>query len=107
MSEEVESTVLPEKLLIDNPSDFRFHAAYMAYAEAFEHTEDPETKKELNQNITALQQEEIDYQTFYGKISQFRQTPESRYGRTRIKTQKKREWRRKSQKRQRNQRHRK
>jgi hypothetical protein len=107
MSEEVESTVLPEKLLIDNPSDFRFHAAYMAYAEAFEHTEDPETKKELNQNITALQQEEIDYQTFYGKISRFRQTPENRYGRTRIKTQKKREWRRKSQKRERNQRHKK
>jgi hypothetical protein len=107
MSEEVESTVLPEKLLIDNPSDFRFHAAYTAYADAFEHTGDPEKRKELNDNITALQQNEIDYQTFYGNISRYRETPEQRYGRTHIKTQKKREWRRKSQKRERNQRHRK
>ena len=26
-----------EKLLIDNPSNFQFHAAYMVYSETFDH----------------------------------------------------------------------
>ena len=33
-----------EKLLIDNPSDFRFHAAYLAYSNIYDKTTNPETK---------------------------------------------------------------
>jgi hypothetical protein len=100
---------IPEKLLIDKPSDFQFHAAYLAYSDTYDKTSNPETKNQLNQNITALQQNQIDYHTFYRNINQFRAEASSnnRYGRAQIKTQKKREWRRKAQKRERNKRHRK
>lgn len=99
----------PEKLLIDNPSDFQFHAAYLTYSDTYDKTANSETKKKLNQNIMALQQNQIDYPTFYRNISQYREeaSPNHRYGRARIKTQKKREWRRKAQKRERNKRHKK
>ncbi len=100
---------IPEKLLIDKPSNFQFHAAYLAYSDTYEKTSNPETKKQLNQNITALQQNQIDYHTFYRSINQFRAeaSSDNHYGRAHIKTQKKREWRRKAQKRERNKRHRK
>ena len=99
----------PEKLLIDNPSDFRFHAAYLTYSDIYDKTANPETKKQLNQNITALQQNQIDYPTFYKNIDQYRigEGSQYSYGRTLIKTQKKREWRIKAQKRERNKRHKK
>lgn len=98
----------PEKLLIDNSSDFQFHAAYLTYSDVFDKTSNPETKKLLNQNITALQQKEIDAQTFYENINQYRGQDSSQfhYGRTLIKGQKKREWRRKTQKHERIERHR-
>ena len=107
-SEDNES-VPPEKLLIDNPSDFQFHAAYLAYADIYDKTTNPETKKQLNQNITALQQNQIDYPTFYRNINQYREEASRNrgYDRASIKTQKKREWRRKAQKRERNKRHKK
>jgi len=99
----------PEKLLIDNPSDFQFHAAYLTYSNIYDKTTNPETKKQLNQNITALQQNQIDYPTFYRNISQYRTEDESQYnrGRTLIKTQRKREWRRKMQRHERIERHKK
>ena len=98
-----------EKLSIDKPSDFQFHAAYLVYSDIYSKTTNPETKKQLNQNIVALQQNQIDYHAFYRNINQFRTEAgsNSRFGRAQIKTQKKREWRRKSQKRERNKRHRK
>ena len=97
----------PEKLLIDNPSNFQFHAAYLTYSNTYDKTTDPENRKQLNQNISALQQNQIDYSTFYRNISQYRTEDGSQhtYGRTLIKTQKKREWRRKSQKHERIERH--
>ena len=99
----------PEKLLIDNLSDFRFHAAYLTYSDIYDKIANPETKKQLNQNIMALQQNQIDYPTFYKNIDQYRIVEGSQYsyGRTFIKTQKKREWRIKTQKRERNKRHKK
>ena len=99
----------PEKLLIDNLSDFRFHAAYLTYSDIYDKTVNPETKKQLNQNIMALQQNQIDYPTFYRNIEQYRtgESPQFSYGRAFIKTQKKREWRKNAQKRERNKRHRK
>jgi hypothetical protein len=109
MTEESNKEVaLPEKLLIDNPSDFRFHAAYLTYSNTYDKTTNPENRKQLNQNITALQQNQIDYQTFYKNIGQYRTDEGSfqhAYGRTLIKTQKKREWHKKMQKRERNKRH--
>ena len=103
-----ESTA-PEKVLIDNLSDFRFHAAYLTYSDIYDKIANPETKKQLNQNIMALQQNQIDYPTFYKNIDQYRIVEGSQYsyGRTFIKTQKKREWRIKTQKRERNKRHKK
>lgn len=97
----------PEKLLIDNPSDFLFHAAYLTYSTTYDKATSAETKKQLNQNITALQKNEIDCATFYRNISQYRTEETQQYhGRTLIKTQKKREWRRKTQKHERIERHR-
>jgi hypothetical protein len=101
-------SVSPEKLLIDNPSDFQFHAAYLAYSSTYDKVSSPEAKKQLNENIMALQQNQIDYPAFYRNIDQYRTEGGSQhgYGRTLIKTQKKREWRRKTQKHERIERHR-
>jgi hypothetical protein len=111
MSEEpnIKESTSPEKLLIDNPSNFQFHAAYLAYSDTFDKVVDPEARNQLNQNITALQQNQIDLTAFYENINQFRgeNAPRHGYGRTLIKTQKKREWRRKTQRHERIMRHRK
>jgi len=112
MSEGVEGgkPVLPEKLLIDDPSNFLFHAAYLTYSEAFDKTVDPEGKKQLNENIVALQGNQIDCPTFYRNISRFRTdsgAAPGAYGRALIKTQRKREWRRQTQKHERIERHKK
>jgi len=98
-----------EKLLIDNPSDFQFHAAYLTYSNTYDKTTSPEIKKQLNQKIRALQQNQIDYSTFYSSISQYRTEEGSlhNYGRAIIKTQRKREWRRKTQRHERIERHKK
>lgn len=105
-SEDIESK-LPEKLLIDIPSDFQFHAAYIAYSEAFEKTESPEIKKQLNECITALQQKQMEYSTFYQTISKYRTEPNQRFHRSSIRTQRKREWRKNAQRRERNKRYKK
>ncbi len=101
--------VSPEKLLIDNPSNFQFHAAYVAYSDSYDRISNSEARKRLNENILALQQGQIDFQTFYRNISQFRleDSFQHDYGRAIIRTQRKREWRRKTQKHDRIERHRK
>jgi uncharacterized protein YdiU (UPF0061 family) len=106
--EKKESTP-PEKLSIDNPLNFQFHAAYLTYSNIFDKVTNPENRKQLNQNITALQQNQIDYTTFYRNISQYRtdESSQHNYGRAIIKTQKKREWRRKTQRHERIERHKK
>jgi len=75
-SEKNESTS-PEKLLIDNPSDFKFHAAYLTYSNTYDKTTNSEAKKQLNQNIRALQQSQIDHSTFCKNISQYRTEEDS------------------------------
>jgi len=107
-SEKNESTS-PEKLLVDNPSDFKFHAAYLTYSNIYDKATDLETKRQLNQNIRALQQNQIDYSAFYKNINQYRTEDDSQYnyGRALIKTQRKRDWRRKTQKHERIERHKK
>ena len=98
-----------EKLLIDNPSDFQFHAAYLTYSQTYDKATNLETRKQLNHNIRALQQNQIDYPTFYKNISQYRTEEGSQhnYGRTLVKTQRKRDWRRKTQRHERIERHKK
>ncbi|MGD8506496.1 MAG: hypothetical protein PVF15_07535 [Candidatus Bathyarchaeota archaeon] len=104
-----DKSIAPEKLLIDNTSDFQFHAAYLVYSEVYDKTGSPENKEQLNQNIEALQKKEIDYPTFYRNINQYRAeaSPHHRYRRTSIRAQRKREWRRKLKARERNKRYRK
>lgn len=92
------TNVAVSKLLIDNPSDFKFHAAYMTYSQAWDKTSSSEVKITLNEIITALSKSEIDYQSFYEKVSQYRAefNPEhySGGGRAFIETQRKKDWRR-------------
>lgn len=111
MTEESENKepTSPEKLSIDDPSNFQFHAAYLTYSDIYDKTITPETKKQLNQSIVALQQNQMDYPAFYESIDQFRggESAQHGYGRAFIKTQKKREWRRKTQRHERIERHRK
>ncbi len=104
-----EETTSPEKLLIDNPSNFQFHAAYIAYSEIYDKTTESKVRKDLNQNIEALKQDQIDYPTFYRNISQYRAStsPSQSQRRAPLKTQRKREWRRSTQKTERIRRHKK
>ncbi|MEM1507282.1 MAG: hypothetical protein QXU02_04675 [Candidatus Bathyarchaeia archaeon] len=96
MSEEVEKDIksAPKKITIDDLSNFRLHAAYLAYSEAYDKSIDLEVRKYLNQNMIDLQQNKIDYQTFYENINRYRQIDGSqRQRKLSIKTQSKSEWR--------------
>jgi hypothetical protein len=96
------------KLLIDDPSDFKFHAAYMAYSETWEKLSSPETKKELNDMLMSLSKDEMSYSNFYRTLDEYRRQGSKHYefSRQRIETQRKRDWRQKQTRSQRNQRHR-
>jgi len=97
------------KKLTDKPLDFRFHAAYLTYSDAWEKVRSPEVKLKLNEILEALSAEKIDYETFYRQISQYRVefNPEHFSGGTRtyIETQRKRDWRRREEREGRNKRH--
>jgi hypothetical protein len=96
------------KLMIDRPSDFRFHAAYLAYSKTWDKTASQEVKNKLNEIMSSLSKEEISYSNFYKRVDQFRR-PDSKhyaYRRKRIETQRKREWRRRRARDARNARHR-
>jgi hypothetical protein len=97
------------KILTDKPSDFRFHAAYMTYSDAFDKATSADIKQKLNESITALSSEQIDYETFYRQISQYRAefNPDHFGGRGRafIETQRKKDWRKREERASRNKRH--
>ena len=97
-----------EKLLIDDPSNFQFHAAYMVYSETFD-VGSEDAKEELNQNIEDLKENKIDAQTFYVNISRFRKLdqPMGRPGKFTVATQRKKDWRMKTQRSERIKRHKK
>jgi len=107
---ETEETQTEEikKLLIDDPSDFKFHAAYMAYSETWGKLSSPETKKELNDILTSLSKDEVSYSNFYRTLDEYRRqgSKHFEFSRERIETQRKRDWRQKETRSQRNQRHR-
>jgi hypothetical protein len=98
----------PEKLLIDDPSDFQFHAAYLVYSELFDNAKKLEIKRELNENIETLRQNKISHETFYRNVDRYRKESRiQRQDRVSFQTQRKREWRKKAQKQERIRRHRK
>jgi hypothetical protein len=99
----------PEKLQIDDPQNFQFHAAYMVYSDLFDNATTTEAKKELNLNIEDLKKGTIDPEGFYRNISRFRRdvVPERRHDRFTVQTQRKRDWRMASQKQERIRRHKK
>jgi len=96
------------KLMIDKPSDFRFHAAYLAYSETWDKTTSQETKMELNEILSLLSKEEISYSSFYKRLDEYRRQGSKHYSfpRERIETQRKRDWRKRQTKDMRNARHR-
>ena len=96
-----------EKLLIDNPANFPFHAAYLVYEEAFDKASDPQAKTELNQNIQDLLESKIDSATFYMNISRYRKVDVPRQERFSMQTQRKKDWRKKEQRQDRIKRHKK
>ncbi len=95
------------KLMIDRPSDFRFHAAYLAYSETWDKSTSEEMKTELNEIISSLSKEEMNYSSFYKRLDQFRSGDSKHYAypRKRIETQRKRDWRKRQTRDQRNARH--
>ncbi len=98
------------KQLIDRPTDFRFHAAYMVYSDAWDKASSSEAKQKLNEAITALSEEKIDYEAFYRQVSQYRvrsgaEQFSSGSGRAFIETQRKRDWRIREERSSRNKRH--
>jgi hypothetical protein len=98
----------PEKLLIDEQTNFQFHAAYVVYSELFDHATDAEAKADLNRNIEALKENRIDPETFYRNISHHRKLDHgSNHGRFSLQTQRKRDWRKKAQRQDRIKRHKK
>ena len=96
-----------EKLLIDDPLHFQFHAAYLVYSDTFDAAADVQAKKELNQNLEDLKANEIDYETFYLNISRFRKLDVPRQERFSMQTQRKKDWRKKTQRQERIKRHKK
>jgi hypothetical protein len=96
-----------EKLLIDDPSHFQFHAAFLVYSDAFDAVTDVQAKKELNQNLEDLKANKIDYETFYLNISRFRKLDMPRQERFSMQTQRKKDWRKKTQRQERIKRHKK
>ena len=109
MNEETKAPTEEEvdKLLIDKPSDFKFHAAYVAYSETWDKLSSQETKSELNDILMSLSKEEVSYSSFYRILDEYRRqgSKHYEYPREKIETQRKRDWRQKQTRSQRNRRH--
>jgi hypothetical protein len=85
----------PSKLEIDRPNDFKFHLAYGVYSRTWDENASDATRLKLNELISSLAGNEDGYQDFYGQIQEYRRDqPSFRSGRTRIETQRKRDWQR-------------
>jgi hypothetical protein len=95
------------KLLIDKPSDFKFHAAYLAYSETWDKINSAEIRSELNNLMNDLSKEEMGYSSFYKALDEYRRRGSKHYefSRQRIETQRKRDWRQKRNRQERNSRH--
>ncbi len=99
----------PQKLQIDDPSNFQFHAAYLVYSEVFDNVRGADAKRDLNLNLEDLKENKISTEEFYQNIARYRgdAVTERRHDRLTVSTQRKRDWRMKSQKQDRIKRHKK
>ena len=98
----------PEKLLIDDTSNFPFHAAYLVYSDIFDKATSNEVKQEINNQIIALKQNQIDLETFYRNVAHHRKLDSNpRQERFSLQTQRKKDWRIKEQRSERIRRHKK
>ncbi len=104
---EQNSQIQIEKLLIDDLSNFQFHAAYVVYDESFDKVSDAQSKEELNRNIQDLKDNKISPETFYGNVSRYRKMDVPRQERFSMQTQRKKDWRKKTQRQERIKRHKK
>ena len=95
------------KLEIDKPSDFKFHAAYMSYSKTWDKITSSRTRTELNDILVSLSEDKMDYSEFYKILDDYRRqgSRHFEFSRQRIETQRKRDWRQKQTRSQRNQRH--
>jgi hypothetical protein len=96
-----------EKLFVDDPAHFQFHAAYLVYSDTFDAVTEAQAKNELNQNLEDLKANKIDYETFYLNISRYRKLDIPRQERFSMQTQRKKDWRKKTQRQERIKRHKK
>ena len=95
LAEESSENKRPSKQEIDRPSDFKFHLAYEAYSKAWDQTSSDSVRAKLNGLISALAKDENGYTDFYAQIQEYRRDVNVfRPGRTRIETQRKRDWQR-------------
>lgn len=96
-----------KKLEIDKPSDFKFHAAYMSYSKTWDKISSSRTRTELNDILVSLSKNKLDYSEFYKILDDYRRqgSRHFEFSRQRIETQRKRDWRQKQTRSQRNQRH--
>jgi hypothetical protein len=95
------------KLMIDRPTDFKFHVAYLAYSETWDKTTSEEERTKLNEITASLSDGKMSYSDFYKKLDELRR-PGSRhyaFSRERIGKQRKRDWRKRQAKDMRNARH--
>ena len=106
MAENTESKTA-SKLEIDRPQDFKFHIAYDVYSRAWDENTSEAVRLKLNELISSLSNGESDYSSFYAQIQEYRKDLSSfKSGRTRIETQRKRDWQRSDARDRRNRRHR-
>lgn len=97
MPEDSQENKTTTKLEIDRPQDFKFHVAYGVYARAWEQNTSEATRIKLNELISSLSKDDGDssYFTFYAEMEPYRKdSMQFRPGRTRIQTQRKRDWQR-------------
>ena len=97
----------PEKLQIDEPQNFPFHAAYLVYSEIFDNTTSDNAKGEINKYIENLKQNQIDLETFYRNVAHYRKMSLPTRERFSLQTQRKKDWRIREQRHDRSRRHKK
>ena len=91
MAENTEKAV--SKLEIDRPHDFKLRVAYDVYSRAWDENVSETVRLKLNELILCLSNGKSDYSSFYAQIHEYQKDLVSfKSGRTRIETQRKRDW---------------
>lgn len=103
----MEETDPEGRVVLKDSSNFQLKAAYLAYLEAYDKTNDQEVKRYLNQIMIDLQHNRINYETFYRNINKFRQIDSAQcQSKSDIRSSSKSEWRAKMERIEREKRHR-